>query len=424
MNRSAFENQIAELISHASLSEEGHVLCYLDLDQFKLVNDTCGHIAGDELLRQVAQLIKAELRSGDSIARLGGDEFGILLHSCPISQGIMICENIREAIKDFRFPWEDKQFSIGVSIGVVNIDSGAHNLSQLLSWADTACYAAKDLGRNRVHLYEPEDEELAMRQGQMQWVSRIRQALDRDQFRLYFQTIAPAASAQGNAGGHYEIFIRMLDENEGVIPPGAFIPAAERYNLMQEIDLWVIKNAMAWLGDQARHNNKPIGLCALNLSGASIGDPSCLSVIKGFFKRYDVRPELVCFEITETAAIANLRAATRFIKELKSIGCKFALDDFGSGLSSFGYLKNLRVDYLKIDGSFIKDIDKDTTDLAMVQSINSIGHVMGLKTIAEFVESETILEKLREVGIDYVQGYYIDRPRPLEQLEGVIFMPR
>jgi Amt family ammonium transporter len=424
MNRSAFENQVAELIGHASLNEEGHVLCYLDLDQFKLVNDTCGHIAGDELLRQVAQLIKTELRSGDSIARLGGDEFGILLHSCPISRGITICENIREAIKDFRFPWEDKQFSIGVSIGVVKIDSGTHNLSQLLSWADTACYAAKDLGRNRVHLYEPEDVELAMRQGQMQWVSRIRQALDRDQFRLYFQTIAPAASVQSTAGGHYEIFIRMLDENEGVIPPGAFIPAAERYNLMQEIDLWVIKNAMAWLGDQARHNNKPIGLCALNLSGASIGDPSCLSVIKGFFKRYEVRPELVCFEITETAAIANLRAATRFIKELKSIGCKFALDDFGSGLSSFGYLKNLKVDYLKIDGSFIKDIDKDTTDLAMVQSINSIGHVMGLKTIAEFVESETILEKLRDIGIDYVQGYYIDRPRPLEQLEGVIFMPR
>lgn len=423
MNRSAFEKQAGELITHTSSSNEEHVLCYLDLDQFKLVNDTCGHIAGDELLRQVAQLVSAELRSGDSIARLGGDEFGILLHSCPVEQGVLACENIRESIKDFRFPWEDKQFSIGVSIGVVKIDADTPNLSQLLSWADTACYAAKDLGRNRVHVYEPEDIELAKRQGQMQWVSRIRQALDRDQFRLYFQTITPVMATKGK-GGHYEIFIRMVDDNEGIIPPGAFIPAAERYNLMQEIDLWVIKNALAWIGDHARQGKSPVGLCALNLSGASIGDPACLSTIRDYFKRYDVSPDLICFEITETAAIANLRSATKLIKDLKSIGCKFALDDFGSGLSSFGYLKNLKVDYLKIDGSFIKDIDKDSTDLAMVQSINSIGHVMGLKTIAEFVESETILEKLRDIGVDYVQGYYIDRPRPLEQLEGVTFMPR
>jgi Amt family ammonium transporter len=296
-------------------------------------------------------------------------------------------------------------------------------LSQLLSWADTACYAAKDLGRNRVHLYEPEDIELAKRQGQMQWVSRIRQALDLDQFRLYFQTIAPVNKKNG-AGGHYEIFIRMLDENEGIIPPGAFVPAAERYNLMQEIDLWVVKNALAWLGDHTKHGKNPIGMCALNLSGASIGDPACLTAIKDYFKQYGVLPELICFEITETAAIANLRSATKFIKDLKSIGCKFALDDFGSGLSSFGYLKNLKVDYLKIDGSFIKDIDKDTTDKAMVQSINSIGHVMGLKTIAEFVETEEILNTLNEIGVDYAQGYHIDRPRPLEQLEGVKFMPR
>ncbi len=423
MNRSEFEKQAAELITHASSGNEEHVLCYLDLDQFKLVNDTCGHIAGDELLRQVAQLIAGELRSGDSIARLGGDEFGILLRSCPIEQGVLACENIREAIKDFRFPWEEKQFSIGVSIGVVKIDAETQNLSQLLSWADTACYAAKDLGRNRVHVYEPEDIELAKRQGQMQWVSRIRQALDRDQFRLYFQTIAPTASTK-NRGGHYEIFIRMIDENEGIIPPGAFIPAAERYNLMQEIDLWVVKNALAWMGDHSRQGKNPVELCALNLSGASIGDPACLSAIKNYFRRYDVQPELVCFEITETAAIANLRSATKFIKDLKAIGCRFALDDFGSGLSSFGYLKNLKVDYLKIDGSFIKDIDRDTTDLAMVQSINSIGHVMGLKTIAEFVESETILETLRDIGVDYVQGHHIDRPRPLEQLDGVTFMPR
>jgi Amt family ammonium transporter len=423
MNRTAFETNVAELITHASINHDEHVLCYLDLDQFKLVNDTCGHIAGDELLRQVSQLIKNDLRAGDAFARLGGDEFGILLHSCPVSQGITICENILEIVRDFRFPWEDKQFSIGISIGIVKIDQHTNDLSQLLSWADTACYAAKDLGRNRVHVYEQDDIELATRQGQMQWVSRIRQALDRDQFRLYFQSIKPIVDA-GDTGGHYEIFIRLLDEDEGIIPPGAFIPAAERYNLMQEIDLWVIRNALAWLSDHTRRQSSPVGLCALNLSGASIGDPACLSGIKDFFKQYKVDPKLICFEITETAAISNLRSATKFIKEMKSLGCKFSLDDFGSGLSSFGYLKNLKVDYLKIDGSFIKDIDKDTTDRAMVQSINSIGHVMGLKTIAEFVESEEIITILSEIGIDYAQGYYIDRPRPLEQLEGVVFMPR
>jgi Amt family ammonium transporter len=423
MNRTAFETNVAELISHASVNHDEHILCYLDLDQFKLVNDTCGHIAGDELLRQVSQLIKNDLRSGDAFARLGGDEFGILLHSCPISQGIAICENILEIVRDFRFPWEDKQFSIGISIGIVKIDQHTDNLSQLLSWADTACYAAKDLGRNRVHVYQQDDIELATRQGQMQWVSRIRQALDKDQFRLYFQSIKPILNAH-DTGGHYEIFIRLLDEEEGVIPPGAFIPAAERYNLMQEIDLWVIKNALAWLSDYTRRQSSQIGLCALNLSGASIGDPACLSEIKDFFTQYRVDPTLICFEITETAAISNLRSATKFIKEMKSLGCQFSLDDFGSGLSSFGYLKNLNVDYLKIDGSFIKDIDKDSTDRAMVQSINSIGHVMGLKTIAEFVESEEIINILSEIGIDYAQGYYIDRPRPLEQLEGVVFMPR
>lgn len=423
MNRSAFEHEVSELIYHANNFDDTHVLCYLDLDQFKLVNDTCGHIAGDELLRQVSQLIKEQLRSGDTIARLGGDEFGVLLHACPVEHGKVICDNIREAIKAFRFPWEGKQFSIGVSIGIVQIDKHSENLTQLLSWADTACYAAKDLGRNRVHLYEPDDVELAKRQGQMQWVSRIRQALDSDRFRLYFQTIAPIDT---NAGlpQHFEIFIRMLDDDGTLIMPGAFIPAAERYNLMQEVDLWVIKNTLAWFGDHVRQLGTSVGVCALNLSGESIGDPACLESIKQYLKRYAIKPEMICFEITETAAIANMREASSFIREMKEIGCKFALDDFGSGLSSFGYLKNLQVDYLKIDGSFIRDILSDSTDQAMVQSINSIGHVMGLKTIAEYVENREIFEMLGSMGIDYVQGYYVDRPRPLEQLDGVHFMPR
>ncbi len=423
LNRSAFETHAAELLGHARRGEGEHVLGYLDLDQFKLVNDTCGHVAGDELLRQVSELIKGKIRGGDIVARLGGDEFGILLRQCPVQHGMRIAEDIREAIHDFRFPWGNSQFAIGVSIGLVNIGADTESLSKLLSIADAACYAAKDLGRNRVHLYQPDDTELAHRQGQMQWVSRIREALDRDRFRLYFQSIAPIHQAHGQSG-HYEIFVRMLDHNGNVVPPGAFIPAAERYNLMQEVDLWVISNALAWLGDQQRRCPDTIELCALNLSGASLGDATCLAEIRACFDRYQVDAHRVCFEITETAAIANLGTATRFIKELKAFGCRFALDDFGSGLSSFGYLKNLPVDYLKIDGAFIKDIDNDSMDAVMVQSINTIGHEMGLKTIAEFVKSEGILRVLEEIGVDYVQGYHIDRPRPLEQLEGVIFMPR
>ena len=423
LNRSAFETAASELLSHAKVEHGEHMLAYLDLDQFKLVNDTCGHIAGDELLRQVAALLTAQLRTGDTIARLGGDEFGVLLRQCDVNNGIQVAEKIRTAIHDFRFPWGDKQFAIGVSIGLVNITADTEDLSKLLSIADAACYAAKDLGRNRVHVYQPDDMELAHRQGQMQWVGRIRDALDKDRLRLYFQTIAPADKAS-SLSGHYEIFVRMLDPEGNVVPPGAFIPAAERYNLMSEIDLWVIRNALAWIGDQQRRNPDTIRLCSLNLSGASVGDDTCLNEIRDCFRRYDVDPRSVCFEITETAAISNLRVATRFIKQLKAVGCRFALDDFGSGLSSFGYLKNLPVDYLKIDGTFIKDIDKNEMDAVMVQSINTIGHQMGLETIAEFVESQAILDVLKGMDIDYVQGYHIDRPRPLEQLEGVIFMPR
>jgi Amt family ammonium transporter len=422
MNRSAFEKQVAEHIKLAISDREEHVLCYLDLDQFKLVNDTCGHIAGDELLRQVSHNIRDLLRRGDFMARLGGDEFGILLHSCPLKKGITICNDLLENVRSFRFPWEDKVFSIGLSIGVVKIDAGVENLTQVLSWADTACYAAKDMGRNRVHVYEQDDIELAKRQGHMQWVSKIREALDQDRFRLYFQTISPINHSD-ELSKHYEIFIRMIDDNNQIIPPGAFIPAAERYNMMQEIDLWVIRNTFS-LMKSASSLSKNQNMLAINLSGASVGDPSCHHIIKDYFTEYKIEPTKICFEITETAAIANLQHATTFIRDLRGIGCRFSLDDFGSGLSSFGYLKNLKVDFLKIDGSFIRDIAKDSTDEAMVKSINSIGQVMGLKTIAEFVETQEIMEKLSTIGINYAQGHYIDRPRPLEQLEGVFFVPR
>lgn len=423
MNRSAFESRIVEVINSAKLENTQHVLCYLDLDQFKMVNDTCGHVAGDELLRQLSVILNTDMRRGDVLSRLGGDEFGLLLYGCPIEKGEEIAENIRQVIHDFRFPWEERQFAVGVSIGLVSITSETENLTQLLSLADAACYAAKDKGRNRVHVYEQNDIEVANQRGQMQWVARIREALDTDRFRLYYQTISSAQNVNSQSG-HYEIFVRMLDDDNNIIPPGAFIPAAERFDLMSEIDKWVIKNALAWFGDHCIKYPGQIDICALNLSGPSLSNERHLAEIKQYIIDYRVPPELICFEITETAAIANLNIATKFINELKSLGCVFALDDFGSGLSSFGYLKNLPVDYLKIDGVFIKDLDKSTVDYAMVESINSIGHVMGLKTIAEFVENEAILEILKEIGVDYVQGYHIARPRPLEQMEGVVFMPR
>ncbi len=423
MNRSAFESRVVEVINNAKLENTQHVLCYLDLDQFKLVNDTCGHVAGDELLRQLSVVLNADMRRGDVLSRLGGDEFGLLLYGCPIDKGEEIAENIRQVIHEFRFPWKERQFAVGVSIGLVSISSETESLTQLLSLADAACYAAKEKGRNRVHVYEQDDIEVAQQRGQMQWIARIREALDADRFRLYYQTISPVHDVAPESG-HYEIFVRMLDDDDNIIPPGAFIPAAERFNLMAEIDKWVIKNTLAWFGDHCIKYPVQIKTCALNLSGQSLSDERHLSEIKKYIIQYRVPPELICFEITETAAIANLNIATKFINELKSLGCEFALDDFGSGLSSFGYLKNLPVDYLKIDGAFIKDLDKSTVDYAMVESINSIGHVMGLKTIAEFVENESILEILKEIGVDYVQGYHIARPRPLEQMAGVIFMPR
>ncbi|NHN37233.1 ammonium transporter [Pseudomaricurvus alcaniphilus] len=426
-NRTGFEKIAANLIENAKSLQQGkeqqHILGYLDLDQFKLVNDSCGHVAGDELLRQVATVIAEQLRSGDTIARLGGDEFGILLHNCPQQKALEIGENIRQAIQQFRFPWQGRHFAIGVSIGLVQINAHSPNLPKLLSLADSACYAAKDQGRNRVNLYEPDDKEMAIRRGQIQWVSKIRHALDFDKFRLFYQSIVPVDPAQGQLK-HIEMFVRMIDDDGSIIPPGAFIPAAERYNLIQEIDLWVLKNALAWIGDNAARAGDDFYLCALNISGPSISDDTCLREIMGFFDRYKVPGNKVCFEITETAAISNLESARKFFRALKNKGCKFALDDFGAGLSSFGYLKTLPVDYLKIDGSFIKDIHNNSVDSVMVQAINTIGHEMGLKTIAEFVESQDILDHLQTLGVDYAQGYHIDKPASLENLASVAFMPR
>ncbi|MFO7807807.1 ammonium transporter [Guyparkeria sp.] len=422
-NRREFEARLAEALAEACDQGRRHVLCYIDLDQFKIVNDTCGHLAGDELLRQIARVIGDCLRESDVFARLGGDEFGVIFRDCEVNAGQELAEAIRAQVHQFRFPWKGRHFAVGSSIGLVALESGCGDLAEVLGQADTACYAAKDRGRNCVHLFEPDDRELADRRGQMQWASRIRSALDGDRLRLYFQPIVPTLTP-GSVATHHEILVRLLDDEDNLVPPSAFIPAAERYGLMPEVDRWVVRNTLAWMGDRHRSApGEPI-VCAINLSGASLGDSDLLAEIQVLLERHQVPGETVCFEITETSAIGNVQAARHFIDRLTGAGCRFSLDDFGSGLSSFGYLRNLPVHFVKIDGAFIREISKNPTDEAMVRSIHSIARTMGLQTIAEFVENAEAVERLAAIGIDFVQGYHIGRPRPLEQLDSVKCMPR
>jgi len=421
-NRREFERRLEELLRQPLVPGLAHAVCYLDLDQFKVVNDTCGHVAGDELLRQVTQLVRTLLRAGDMLARLGGDEFGLILRDCPLERAVEIAERVREAIADFRFGWEGRSFSIGVSIGIVPTLGIGDEIGTLLAAADAACYAAKEAGRNRVHVFQPNDSQVLEQRGQMQWVNRLQAALDEDRLRLYVQPVLPLHDVAATPP-HHEILVR-LEEGGQIVPPGAFLPAAERYGLMPRIDQWVVNNTLAWLGDRMRQHGRIDGVYAINLSGASLSDERFRQTLRAMLEQLRLPAGVLCFEITETAAVANLSKVVHFIQEVKALGCLFALDDFGSGLSSFAYLKNLPVDFLKIDGAFVKDIADDPMDLAMVQAINAIGHVMGLKTIAEYVSSEAILQRLQEIGVDYGQGFHLGKPRPLGEGETVRLMPR
>jgi len=405
-NRHAFE---AALEENTQAEKYQHTLCYIDLDQFKIVNDTCGHIAGDELLRQLTNELSTKIRQSDIFARLGGDEFGILMLNCKSDQAFKIAQNIKQTVSDYTFHWDDKAFKLGASIGLANINPEI-STTLAMQHADTACFAAKDLGRNRVHTFNLDDEKTASTQGLMGWVPRIHNALNEDHFELYAQAITNLQNPSVH-DNHFEILIR-LNENGKTIPPGAFLPAAERYNLSSQIDRWVITNTMHALSTY-RQLIKPDDMFNINLSAASLSEQGFLAFIKETLANSKTPASQICFEITETAAVTNLTAAHALISELKAMGCQFALDDFGSGLSSFGYLKNFPVDYLKIDGAFVKDLIDDPIDAAMVKSINEIGQIMGKKTVAEFVENQAIADVLTKLGVDYAQGYHFSVPSPL-----------
>ncbi|MBD3609144.1 MAG: EAL domain-containing protein, partial [Gammaproteobacteria bacterium] len=417
INRREFERRLENALEDSKADHTNHLLCYLDLDQFKVVNDTCGHSAGDELLKQLAPLLKPLIRDHDVLARLGGDEFGVLLENCSLEKGLEVTNRLLEAIKSYRFIWKKNAFDVGVSIGVVEINQHSTNFNELMIAADSACYVAKDLGRNQIHIYRDDDQALVKRQGEMQWIQRLNKSLSNDDFELYYQPIVPTdPNNTSNRPLIYELLIRMKSDDGTIIPPMAFIPTAERYNLAPQLDRWVVNAASKYLKQYTDHPIMGNSLFTINLSGQSLSDHSFLDfVIDCISEDYECAHK-ICFEITETAAIANLTSATIFINTLRGMGCKFALDDFGSGLSSYSYLKSLNVDYIKIDGSFISNIQQDKLNQAFVTSINQIADIMGIETIAEFVDSQQTADFLHQIKVAYMQGYWIAEPESLTHL--------
>ncbi len=414
LNRKEFEYRLEKAIASAAAHDVQHVLCYLDLNQFKIINAQAGHTAGDIILKQAAQQMKRHMRSIDVLARLGGDEFSLLLVNTTIEHARAIAQELIDTIRSTTFKWRDQHFEIGLSIGLISVDKCSQDPAQMLTRAELACFTAKDHGRNKIHIYRKEDDELTRRHTEMMRAAGVTGALQEDRFRIYCQPIV-ALSPKNKESLHYELLLRLTDPKGDLIMPASFIPAAERYGLMSSLDRWVIRTAFHSYNDIFGEGS---GVqIAINLSGNSLNDDTLLDFIKGEIDLTKIDPGTVCFEITETAAISNLDQVSQLILELKRIGCRFALDDFGSGLSSFAYLKNLPVDYLKIDGSFVHDMLDDTIDHAMVEAINQVGHIMGIGTIAECAESEEVVEMLRELGVDYAQGYAMGSPIPIEGLK-------
>ncbi|MBA2483552.1 MAG: EAL domain-containing protein [Nitrosomonas sp.] len=413
LNRMEFESRLNETLSLAKTDQRQHALFILDIDQFKLINDTAGHIVGDSLLQHVAQIIRSQIRQGDEAGRLGGDEYAVLLKNCSIKKAYHIAESLRFAIEDFSLPWESGQFRITTSIGVTSIGSTDTSVSEVIKRADTSCYIAKSQGRNRVHVHEKNDHNVERYHNEASWVAKIHAGIESQQFEIFAQIIKNLTDPQEIS--HVELLIRYRSDDNKLAPPGAFLPAAERYGISSKIDRYVITHALSYLKQHPELLKYAETYC-INLSGHSLSEKSFLEFVEDQFVDSQPLAHHICFEITETVAISNLKKAVGFIEALRKIGCRFALDDFGSGLSSFGYLKNLSVDYLKIDGAFVRSIENSPMDLAMVRSINEIGHALNKRTVAEFVENDNIKKILQDVGVDFVQGYGIARPVPLVKL--------
>ena len=413
LNRNGFDSALQQAWDSTQQTGVQHCLLYLDLDQFKLVNDTSGHQAGDELLRQLAAAMRRAVRGSDVVARLGGDEFGFLLHEVSASVGEQLAEKLRLIVSEFRFSWIGRVYQVGASIGLVEIDQNWPDTAHVMSAADAACYAAKEAGRNKVRLYRRGDEEVERRRGEMEWVGRLKRAMQENHFQLYFQPIV--ALSDSTLAPHYELLLRLQDQDVPVLPM-AFIPAAERYSLMPLIDRWVIEHALAVCVPNLLSLAERGVQISINLSGASLSNVQFQSFIRQVMQENAALAPQFCFEITETTAISNLEKVLVLIGDLKTLGCKFALDDFGSGLSSFAYLRDLPVDYLKIDGAFVRDMTRDPVDAAMVEAIAKVARIMGIKTVAEYVGDQATVDALKVLGVDYGQGYHFAAAKPLAQL--------
>lgn len=414
LNRDAFNQELSDYVYDAKDGDKHHVLCYLNLDRFKLINDTAGHSAGDQCLIQVTSLIQSCIRGDDVLGRLGGDEFGLILKNCTQQGALRISKKITERIAGMKFSWDDCDYNLGVCIGINPLSKNSQDAADAIRKADLACYTAKDQGKGQIYVYEEEDSELIRRQEETYWATRITEAIDSDRLKLFAQPIV-ALKNKDPQKQHIEILVRLLDEDNQLIMPDAFIPAAERYNLMHLVDREIIFKTFSFINKHA-DDDENITQYSINLSGNTLDDKGIVSYIKDTADRFEIDNRLICFEITETAAIKNLNKAKTLIKDLKASGFKFALDDFGSGLSSFQYLKNLPVDFLKIDGSFVSDMVNNTVDHAMVAAINEVGHIMGIQTIAEYVENEQIIKKLRAINVDFAQGYGIEQPKPIKEI--------
>ena len=422
VNRREFENQLSQILEKDYTNY--HALLYFDLDRFKIINDTCGHSAGDELLKQVSKVFQSQIRSSDILARLGGDEFAVILYGCSQQNAIAIAQKILSSVQQFCFIWRERSFTIGVSIGVLSFKSQEDTLTSVLRAADTACYSAKNQGRNQIYIMENKEQELAIQSQEMNWLTEINQALESNRFLLFYQTIQPLQT-EFPGSEHYEVLLRMKGKNGEIIPPMAFIPVAERYQLMNKIDRWVISTLFATQGHHYRKRgrihqqkgNSINSLYSINLSGETVNDANFVQFIQEELEIHKIPPQLICFEITETVAISNLPQAQLMITQLRDLGFRFALDDFGSGMSSFGYLKSLPIDFLKIDAIFIRELLEEPVNSTIVKSFHQVAQTMGIETIAEFVDSESKFLKLQSLGIDYAQGYWIAKPQSFPQLK-------